>query len=460
MLEHLRKGELDNLKSNNPYLFKSLINDVRMANDRCKIVNQIYDDIKDTYPEFCLRIIYDLEEYKDKAIYLLGKAEVYKKIDDDLFINILINTSYGMNAIISNLDKVIMCSCERLTKILDYLFVDYENNIDLINRIKEHNNLHIRYLYLKYLLDKDMDNFNFDDISKYLVKYNENTNEFEFMNHYDISKICYMFYEKGNIEMYIKLKDFILKNYKYNCLAELLLLEGRHNPELIEEFKKESDLLFQTSSSYQYEIYQRYSEYVSEEIINNFLRYYNMFIVSVLYDNKLSKIFRNELWHDLVASVDKYLSLSNDTSYRFLQSGSCSDVYKVGNYIFKLCDKKYNKFDMLCPNNYLVLKNLEERFVCDFNDKVIAGYEVQNYLTRSAREVPEKIFDKYNKALSKLGFVFDDHFISDRYGDNCMLLDSYKDADCSDPEKLPKWFKEYPLVVIDRDLFSKTKVKK
>ena len=36
-------------------------------------------------------------------------------------------------------------------------------------------------------------------------------------------------------------------------------------------------------------------------------------------------------------------------------------------------------------------------------------------------------------------------------GDNVMLLDSYQDADCSDPEALPNWFKEYPLVLVDRD---------
>ena len=35
--------------------------------------------------------------------------------------------------------------------------------------------------------------------------------------------------------------------------------------------------------------------------------------------------------------------------------------------------------------------------------------------------------------------------------DNCRLLDSYREADYYNPEMLPDWFKEYPLVSVDRD---------
>ena len=40
-------------------------------------------------------------------------------------------------------------------------------------------------------------------------------------------------------------------------------------------------------------------------------------------------------------------------------------------------------------------------------------------------------------------------------GDNCRLLYSYKDADCSNLEKLPSWFKNIPLVSVDRDMTYK-----
>ena len=45
--------------------------------------------------------------------------------------------------------------------------------------------------------------------------------------------------------------------------------------------------------------------------------------------------------------------------------------------------------------------------------------------------------------------------LSQLYGDNCMILDSYKDADHPNPELLPEWFKEIPLVLVDRDRIYK-----
>ena len=40
-----------------------------------------------------------------------------------------------------------------------------------------------------------------------------------------------------------------------------------------------------------------------------------------------------------------------------------------------------------------------------------------------------------------------------------MLLDTYRDADCPNPEKVPVWFRQYPLVLIDRDrIYPKDKI--
>lgn len=53
--------------------------------------------------------------------------------------------------------------------------------------------------------------------------------------------------------------------------------------------------------------------------------------------------------------------------------------------------------------------------------------------------------------LEKLGYYLEDDLISkDRV--NCFYLDDYHDANCDDPEALPDWFKERPLVLVDRDL--------
>ena len=73
-------------------------------------------------------------------------------------------------------------------------------------------------------------------------------------------------------------------------------------------------------------------------------------------------------------------------------------------------------------------------------------------MNKDAREVPNYIFNLFDREIKSLGYYVDDKLIRGIYGDNCMLLDSYKDADCNNPESLPSWFKEYPLVLVDRDL--------
>jgi len=74
--------------------------------------------------------------------------------------------------------------------------------------------------------------------------------------------------------------------------------------------------------------------------------------------------------------------MSTDKSCKFLASGSTSDCFKIGDYVFKLNKTKWSYEDEICPNVYLIIKNLEEHFVRDKNGIVNAGIEVQKYLSR------------------------------------------------------------------------------
>ena len=99
----------------------------------------------------------------------------------------------------------------------------------------------------------------------------------------------------------------------------------------------------------------------------------------------------------------------------------------------------------------MILKNLEEDYVRDKDGIVRAGIEVQKYLKRSAKHLPRMDFVEFRKELKKLGYYITDSLIDGCCGDNCMLLDTYKDADHPNPEILPDKFKETPLVLVDRD---------
>ena len=85
------------------------------------------------------------------------------------------------------------------------------------------------------------------------------------------------------------------------------------------------------------------------------------------------------------------------------------------------------------------------------------GYSDKN-IVKMIRNMPEifslsidTIKEKYDE-LNNLGYYVKDSLVGGKFGDNCMLLDSYKDADCDDPESLPETFKKKPLVLVDHDL--------
>ena len=53
--------------------------------------------------------------------------------------------------------------------------------------------------------------------------------------------------------------------------------------------------------------------------------------------------------------------------------------------------------------------------------------------------------------LALRGYYVDDNLRTKDGNDNTAILDSYLDADTTDYESLPRWFKQVPLVLIDKD---------
>ena len=270
----------------------------------------------------------------------------------------------------------------------------------------------------------------------------------ELMNEKDISSLAVSALNSNDKDLWLKLKNYILENYKYNNLAELLLREKK-----TKEFALNSDELFLTSKNYQFEIYKKYTECISKNICDDFEYYINMFKEEPFgyYDYRLITLFKKGLGHELKEYIDKYLSLSTDTTCEFIERGSTTACYRIGDYAFKISQTKWSYEDVICPNLYLIIKNLEEHFIRDEKGVVVAGLEVQKYLRRPANHLKEEVFNNFKKELNRLGYYITDTLINGSCGDNCRLLDSYMDADCINPESLPESFKKTPLVLIDRD---------
>ena len=498
-LEYLEQGKVDFLFDRLGQLDReSLIKRIRNSENRLNIVNGFLPKLKRVLPRFCFEIIYDMDEFtKDTFDLVSGRIGIkigYKNLikDEEKIRNILNNTKWGKDFVYRNLHNILMINTNNINPILEYLFSDFENNLEFIKHLSIYHNLHIRYIFMKYLIIKHYDKISliYDDITKYLIGYSYTEGEQltflpKTMKKEDISELAITAFRCNySKELWYTLKEYILSNYPENDLAYLLfektgikqstsiestetfeniISDSKKQREIVErEFALDADRLFLTSSSYKFSIYRNYSKYISKEILEHFKRYLKYFEKDGedSYDFVLSSIFSNDLWNELIGYIDKYLSLSKSVDFRFLMNGSTSSCYKIGDYVFKLNRTKWSYEDVICPNLYLIIKNLEEHYIRDKYGVVKVGIEVQKFLSRTDIEITKEHLEWFSKELRSLGYYVNDRLMYGPYGNNVALLDSYKDADCFNPELLPDKFKEVPLVLIDRDMVYKVKNKR
>lgn len=215
--------------------------------------------------------------------------------------------------------------------------------------------------------------------------------------------------------------------------------------------------LLESSQKYRFEILWRYRNLVSQEILE---RYETMLKLEELYRERegirspspISYIYKQELGRQLERIVDKYLSLSSSDIVTYLGTGTMSTTFRLGDYVLKVGYGKWSYEDVICPRLYLILKNLEEYLIRDNRKVVVANLEVQPFLKKTAFALPDSEFDIFREELEKLGYWTNELLRGrNKYDDNFGLLDSYKDADCDNPELLPDHFKKTPLVLCDRD---------
>lgn len=246
----------------------------------------------------------------------------------------------------------------------------------------------------------------------------------------------------------------ILQNYKYNYLASLLLEDKwviDPNKEVKERtFCKNADILFNTSMDYKLSLYLRHKSKISDELLNEFAYNLRYFLGSCEY-RYLESIYKSGLGLLLEEWSAKYMDISKSKEYGYIGGGSTCNCFRIGDYVIKLVKTKWLYENVICPNLYLIAKNYEEIYIRDEENIVIGGLEVQKYLTRKADNIDLKYFNYFDLELNRLGYIRTDTLTRGVCGENAMLLDTYLDADCVNPEKVPVWFKEIPLVLIDRD---------
>ena len=465
-LDYLRDGKVDFVFQCTSYDYEHLIENVRKAPNRIDIIHGFLFKLKVDLPSFCFSVIYDIPEFADEAYELLD----IKNVTPEMLSNFLHNTPLGIKVLYENFDYFLSSSADKkyFDSIVKYAFDN--NNVELIHKLSRYTDLHTRYLFMDYLIRNHADQIDsiYDDITKYTTSityepYEQLTFLPKLMNPDDISKLAVLLLTHNREADYKKLKDYILKDYKYNYIASQLLTDewivdpethrllNDPNREMKEkEFNKDANELFRTSADYRYTIYLRHKAKISQELLNEFahrIRYY----LKEDRSHDLESIYRCGLGQLLEEWTEKYMELSKSKEYGFVGGGTTCKCYRIGDYVIKLVKTKWSYEDVICPNLYLIAKNYEEIYLRDKKGIVDGGLEVQKYLTRRADNIDPKYFRYFDLALDRLGYRRTDTLTKGTCGENTMLLDTYRDADCSNTEKVPVWFRQYPLVLIDRD---------
>lgn len=464
-LEYLEQGKVDFVYHLTVYDYKYLIRNVRASERKNEIIKGFLPLLINKKPDFCFDIIFDNDMFLEEAKYLLERFFTYKSFDKDDF-EMFLNSKLAPKFLEENFDNILEEFINDLDFIFAYLFKNKDSMMHLLRNLAYHPNLHIRYLFMKYMLlnhPEDISLF-YSDITKYLTsetfQENEQLSLFkDYMDVKDASDLAFIAFDKVSADMWEKFKDYILSNYEYNDLAKKLLeyikvpissglFTRKKNEKGIPEFAKDADILFSTALRSRFYIFKKFSSYVSQELLEQYQNsqkyFFNDGEVPFVYE-KLDSL---GLSRRLDLFVEKYMDLSTDKSYEFLDKGSTATCYRIGDFVFKLVSAKWSYEDIICPDLYIILPNLEEELLRDENGIVYGGIEVQKFLKRSASNIPKNIESEFNSELARLGYYVRDILLRASHDDNCRLLDSYLDSGNPNP---PDWFIEYPMVLVDRD---------
>jgi hypothetical protein len=195
---------------------------------------------------------------------------------------------------------------------------------------------------------------------------------------------------------------------------------------------------------------KKYSNWVTKDIIDEYFKSFRVFLDDDDNYSLTSAVFYG-LSKEIKRCVDTYLEMSKDKTCSKVGKGSTTKVYRIGDFVIKISSTKWSYENVICPDLFLIAKDFEDITIRDKNGVVLIALEVQQYLTKKPSKDDSMLFKNFSNELHKRGYYLNDSLFGGICGDNSMLLNSYKDANVEAKESLPKWFKEKPLVLVDRD---------
>mgnify|MGYP006073241625 FL=1 len=281
------------------------------------------------------------------------------------------------------------------------------------------------------------------------------------MSCYELSKYTSDLFKSGDKKNFKLFKELLFQIYEKNYLAYFLLKTyfEKEQPffifkqndtiykvdnKLKRELSSDINRYFKQSYFVKYYLYCQYGHKINKENLNNFKNYLE--IIKSINLSRLEKIYIYGLGDKFEYFFYHYLNKSTTKIIDYIDKGSTCEAIRIGDYVIKIVIGKWSYENIICPNLYLIAKNLEEEYVRDEQNIVIAGIEIQQYLKRAYGIVDHEYFIKFEEELNKLGY-----FINDSLVGNTCVLSNYLEADIKEKDIIPEWFKQIPIVLVDRD---------
>lgn len=426
---------------------------------RMEIIKGSFDKLKNVFPEHAFVMVYDLDEYKDYCIEFINNN--ITRLDSRFILNYVLNTKWALHCFRENFEQLEELDCDSIFVILRYVIETNEES--LFRRFVYSNNLNFRGKVMIELLNISPRLFTtwYRNVTNYFTIIDEQGNK-QVIDEKYVSEIAYLIIDKGlSKDVYDEVKEFIFQNYEENDLAKLLdgSFEGCYfdekapYPDLIaEDFER----MYETAKTYKFDLYDKYPHLFKKEILGNLDKQLKKYIG--IDKEVIRHLFRVGLGNKFLELSSKYMELCTGAKcVSNVGMGSCTRAFLVGDYVIKCSYRKW--VPEICPNMFLIAKNYDEVYAYSDEGKIIGAIEVQRYYSRPYilmdNSKSKKVLKRFYEEFVKLGYVWEDELFGIYNEPNLFYLDSYSDADCEEPEQLPDWFKENPLVLVDRDYVYK-----
>ncbi|MDE5888935.1 MAG: hypothetical protein K2H20_02835, partial [Bacilli bacterium] len=472
----LVNGEVDFISKLNYYQKTTLLNDIRKMcspSNRSELIGKCIDKLIEKFPLEAYMLVFDMEDYKEFCGSFIDKKFNY-------FNNVIwfetyfwCHSRWAFEYFKNNISKFKRLDSEVMQTIMRTLiFCEHREWLDEALQFED---LEFRGQLMINFLENNIVGFNEyykNGLLDAFIIYDEKGNVKKIMEERYVSRIAYdiLAYDLG-IEKYNLVKDFILRTYNQNSLAERLdgvNVDGEDkylSSVLINELEsgvkldsyndvlfKDMDELFRTSSRYKFRLFIKYPGQISNNIRAEFYEKIEPFIK--IDKDIVEHMFKVGLGDKFIEFTNKYMELS--TGAKVIGNagkGSTTRSFIVGDYVVKC---SYHKWcDDLCPDLYLVAKNYEEEIARGYMGMIIGALEVQKHYKVPVKSEQESLVNQFKETIEDMGYSFTDDVLGMYDSPNMFYLDDYREADCENPEELPEWFKKDPIVLVDRDYVFK-----